>query len=129
MKLSQWLSQNIDSHGIYGLGGMLADMKAEVEGLDYAMRPDGASLTLGNHTILIGAVTLDRIARDFDPKKVGPKGAFVDPEADMQTLSIGGYQLSAQIARALLGASPGDQYIGRGFAYQADLRGLAEAGF
>jgi hypothetical protein len=134
MRLSEYVKATVDSHGMIDLTGWLTNAKQqgvieefERVGLHFNVKVPGV-----DGTIAIFGNTLDHYYRTQRAEKVGPKGLYIEKDvvdAHRDDLCVAGWTLAEQLAKALTGDNPGGQFFGRGSAYRADMKAVADAGY
>jgi hypothetical protein len=130
MKLTEFLAENMDSHDLVGLdvfkeAGKVVDNATFVETPERGWQittDDGKQVTVRGRSV-------GEINRSMSVERVGPKGLMLAPDADLSAVATPAWVLMSTLARGLTGASPGDQFMGRGTAFRADLKAIREAGY
>lgn len=134
MKLSEYVHESLSSHELIDLGHWIERGKAlgvfedaERVGLHFNVKVPGV-----DGTIAIFGNTLDHYYRTQRAEKVGPKGLYIEQDvvdAHRDDLCVAGWTLAEQLAKALTGDNPGGRFFGRGSAYRADMKAVADAGY
>ena len=131
MKISQWLSENIDSHGIYDVS-ILDDLPAPVRYVpetDMIERmSEGKSRPIAR--IALGGRPVRSMRQTSGAEETGdPKGAWLPRSIDESSIVFGGYALSSRLDTILTGEDAGVRFFGRGSAHRACITHLSAAGF
>jgi len=129
MKVSEWIQENIDSHGIYDTS-VLDDLPEPVR---YDSITDELIVDESTKVVTklpLASVPAAQMRREQGALETGnPKGAFIDANVTASTRLVGGYQVSRTIDRLLTGEDGGVGYYGRGTAHRARIAHLANAGY
>lgn len=123
MKISEWLS-GLDSHTIYDTG--LFDSMPDI--VQYVKAQN--ELSANGKVVLSPArpvKTMRKKEGAFETRN--PKGAYLDVNLDDSLMCFGGFELAAALDRLLTDENAGSQYFGRGTAFRANIKHLAEKGF
>lgn len=124
MKVSEWLSENIDSHTVYEVE-LLAELPEPVsyDPVTDKLSANGKSVTLFSRT------AGDMLEREGAAQTGDPKGFYPGMAFDPNVRAVPGYGLSATLDMLLTGADGGATYMGRGTAHRARIAHIAAAGF
>ena len=126
MKVSEWLTENVDSHTIYSV-----DLLEEMPLVEY-WGPPADDLVFETRHVRLGTRTIEQVETNEGQVATGnPKGAEpFDPSIDRQIRVFGGYNLAMKLDALLTETKdPGAGLMGRGFIHRACIAHIAAAGY
>lgn len=125
MLISQWLRENVDSHGFHSvslLGELPEPMKYDPQ-TDILTYPGKKPARLHSRTVR------EELERHGAFETGDPKGLVVYEDVDLEERGISGFALSATLDVMLTGEDAGGGFFGRGSAHRARVNHLEAKGF